>query len=119
LQHQTLVVFPGVPAELKAIFDSSFQPTLSELLGESAFIEKKIVTDCSDESILAPVIKYVTERADNVYVKTLVDHFGNDGQIKVLFSARRNSKEEARSSVDEAFAILEKALILLGIKIIG
>jgi len=65
-----LVCLPGVPAELKGIFDSSFQPLLQDLLGDRVLLERVLVTDCGDESDLAPVVDRVAAEHPQVYVKS-------------------------------------------------
>jgi nicotinamide-nucleotide amidase len=72
----TIICLPGVPADLKGIFTTSLQPMLKELFSESAFIERMVLVDCGDESVLAPIIKSVAESHPSVYVKSRAGGFG-------------------------------------------
>ncbi len=110
-----IVCLPGVPAELKGIFTTSLQPTLKELFGQSLFVEKMVVVDCGDESVLAPVLKEVAERHPAVYVKSRAKRFGPDVRLRVTLSLAGSGRGEVEAALDRAVADLRKSLAGLGI----
>lgn len=114
--RKTLIVcLPGVPAELKGIFTTSLQPSLKALFGESLFVEKIVVVDCGDESVLAPVLQEVAERHPAVYVKSRAEHFGPDVRLRVTLSLAGSDRKEVEAAVDRAMADLRQSLAGLGI----
>ncbi|MGB9300047.1 MAG: competence/damage-inducible protein A, partial [Anaerolineae bacterium] len=52
----TLVSLPGVPEELKGIYEETLQPVLKRIFGDSYYEERSIIALCGDESSLAPVL---------------------------------------------------------------
>jgi hypothetical protein len=70
LESSTIICLPGVPAELKGIVEGPLQPLLRRLFGERVFIERLVIVNCTDESILAPALRTVAERHPDVYVKS-------------------------------------------------
>ncbi|MCS7192390.1 MAG: competence/damage-inducible protein A, partial [Armatimonadetes bacterium] len=54
-----IVCLPGVPAELKGIFENSLPPFLERVLGKGYYAERVFEATCRDESVLAPLLKKV------------------------------------------------------------
>jgi molybdenum cofactor synthesis domain-containing protein len=65
-----LIILPGVPSEMKAIFDDSVAPLLVEEVGYLRFFEKTINVDGIMESSLAPLIDKVRVENPYVYIKS-------------------------------------------------
>ena len=83
---------PGVPKELKWIFQNEIQPLLSPDEG-GFFAEKIIVLPLRDESMLAPIIDEVMDEFEGIYIKSLVKPYGEEG-IRLWLSGRGENKEK-------------------------
>ncbi|RME44549.1 MAG: competence/damage-inducible protein A, partial [Chloroflexi bacterium] len=87
LDTTPMISLPGVPQELKGIWQGPLQPTLTELFGQGAYLERAVVTTCPDDSVLAPLLAEVVQRHPDVYIKSHVKAFGTARQeIRVTFS---------------------------------
>lgn len=106
----TVVSLPGVPAELKGIFESSLQPILDELFGGVFFAEKVILVDCGDESTLAPILKRVADDNPSVYIKSLAEHFGPERKLPVIFSIAGSDRAEVDANLGRALGEFKRAL---------
>lgn len=113
----TIICLPGVPAELKGIFTTSLQAALQELFGESVFVERMVLVDCGDESVLAPIIKSVAGGHPSVYVKSRAKRFGPDVKLRVTLSLAGRDRDEVDRTLGQAFHDLEQALATAGISI--
>ncbi len=101
----TVITLPGVPGELKGIWQGPLEETLDELFGEGAYLEKEVITNCPDDSILAPVLAEVTARHPDVYIKSHVQAFGEGGgraKIPVTFSMAGSTREEVEAGIEDA-----------------
>jgi nicotinamide-nucleotide amidase len=108
---------PGVPTELKGIFESSLQPVLQQIFGDSTFFEKLITVNCKDESVLAPLLKTVSDKYPEVYVKSRAKRFGPDVKFKVTLSMAGRSKLAVEQKIGEVLQDLMHVLSNVGIAI--
>lgn len=113
----TIVCLPGVPAELRGIFEGALQPVLQRLFGESAFLEKLVIVNCKDESILAPVLKAVAEKHPDVYLKSRAQRFGSDVKFRVTLATTGSSREIAEQRIAAAIGEFWHALNAIGVSI--
>ena len=105
-----IISLPGVPAELKGIFEGPLQPILKEIFGESVFIEKLLVIDCGDESLLAPMLKEIAEANLEVYVKSRAKTFGPRVRFRITLSMAGSDRGEVEGAINKALKDLERAL---------
>ncbi|MCS6839375.1 MAG: molybdopterin-binding protein [Roseiflexus sp.] len=112
-----IVCLPGVPAELKGIFEGALQPVLQRLFGDSVFLEKLATVNCKDESVLAPVLKAVAERHPDVYLKSRAQRFGADVRFRVTLSTTGPSRETAERRITAATEDFQRALSAIGVSI--
>ena len=91
-----VVVLPGVPSEMKAIWTGSVEPRL----GSPRVIELSGVIDCDDESVLAPSVTAVARRHAGVYVKTRAKDFGGSGVMVTAFGPA----DQAAAALDDLAA---------------
>jgi nicotinamide-nucleotide amidase len=112
-----IVCLPGVPAELKGIFENSLPPLLEQVLGKGFYYERTFEATCRDESVLAPLLKKVAEKHPSVYLKSKARTFGQEIRIRILFAASGSDKkavEQAiRNAIDDLLAELEPHGIVL------
>ncbi|GIW02390.1 molybdopterin-binding protein [Roseiflexus sp.] len=113
----TVVCLPGVPAELKGIFEGALQPVLQQLFGESAFLEKLAIVNCKDESVLAPVLQAISEKHPDVYLKSRAQRFGSDVKFRVTLSTTGSSREVAEQRIVAAEEDFQRALSAIGASI--
>jgi molybdenum cofactor synthesis domain-containing protein len=115
----TIVSLPGVPAELKGIFEETLPATLTEILGTGAYLQQVIIVDCGDESVLAPILSHVSNRRPQVYLKSHASAFGPEVKFRVTLSASGTSKSGVQESLAAARQDLEQGLNKAGISIEG
>jgi nicotinamide-nucleotide amidase len=112
-----IVCLPGVPAELKGIFENSLPPLLEQVLGKGFYYERTFEATCRDESVLAPLLKKVAEKHPSVYLKSKARTFGQEVRIRILFAASGSDKKDVeqaiRNAIDDLLAELEPHGIVL------
>ncbi len=106
-----IVCLPGVPAELKAIFEELLLPLLTSTFEGEAFLRVEVAVGTGDESEIAPILAAVASDHPEVYLKSLADRFGPDVRLKVLLSVAAGTPEAARERLDGALRHLESALV--------
>jgi nicotinamide-nucleotide amidase len=119
LTSSTIICLPGVPTELTGIFEGSLQPELQKIFGDSVYLEKLIIVDCKDESVLAPLLKLVADRHPSVYIKSRAKRFGPDVKFRVTLSFAGKTKVEVDNAISEAFNDVEQTLNEASISIVS
>ncbi len=104
----TIFCLPGVPAELKFIFQDSVIPWIEENVVQK-FHEQIVEFEMKDESVFAPAIDFVMKEIPSVYIKSLPKPYGTSKGIRVWISARGNDVSELKMLVEEAISSLEKS----------
>jgi nicotinamide-nucleotide amidase len=66
----TIIALPGVPSEMKAIFEESIAPMLKQAAGKVTFFETSLYVTGIGESAVAPLIDRVMQDNPYVYVKS-------------------------------------------------
>jgi nicotinamide-nucleotide amidase len=66
----TIINLPGVPSEMKAIFQASIEPIITEAVGNLQFYEKNLLVKEIIESALAPLIDRTMTQYPDVYIKS-------------------------------------------------
>lgn len=109
----TIICLPGVPGEMKAIWESSLPPVLEALFGESTFRERMVTAACGDESMLAPVLRAVTARHPAVYIKSRAKRLGVDMTFRITLSLSGSDpaaiEEALRTAAEDLTASLAEA----------
>jgi molybdenum cofactor synthesis domain-containing protein len=109
----TVISLPGVPAEMKAIFNYSIIPWIKPLLGSAFHAERTILVTGVAESRLAPVIVDAMTKIPGTWMKSCV--LGS-GKSEICISTTASTESEANRRVEEGFEIIvEKAKELGGI----
>jgi nicotinamide-nucleotide amidase len=106
-EDSTIFCLPGVPSELKFIFDDSIVPWLKERI-KRKFYEHVVEFGMHDESVFAPAIDTVMKRHPSVYVKSMPKTYGTSKSLRVWISMGSNNLEEAQRQVEETIVDLEK-----------
>ena len=107
-----LISLPGVPKELKAIFEKSVAEMIREKSGNLAFYESSMIVRGIVESALSPIIDRVMRSNPRVYVKSHPK--GGEGRtgalIELHFSSTEKNRGQAREQVIKAIIDMVKTL---------
>jgi nicotinamide-nucleotide amidase len=109
-KKSTLFCLPGVPTEMKAIFEEHLEESLKSMFGGRVFIERNITTNVSDESKLVPIIDSVMKEVDGLYLKSKPTHFGKDVQIGIRITASGEDQKVIEAKVERAIQEIEGQL---------
>lgn len=112
-----LIALPGVPSEMKAIFEDSVAPLLRKEAGEAAFFETSIHAEGIMESALAPLIDHVMHDNPYVYVKSHPKGEEKKPRIEVHFSTTAKNSKTARNRLGKAIIQLSELVQKSGGKI--
>jgi len=120
LEHEgsVIVSLPGVPEELKGIFEQTLPPMLRQWFGEAFYQERTVVLACGDESVLAPVVNTVADAHSEVYVKSRAKVYGPEVRLRVTLSARGQTEDEVLGALDATWQDLERRLAAAGIAVL-
>ncbi|MFP3951438.1 MAG: nicotinamide mononucleotide deamidase-related protein [Candidatus Bathyarchaeia archaeon] len=102
-----IVILPGVPAEMKAIFDESVAPLIRER-GEKRFYEREIHVDGIMESTIAPLIDEVMRESPGVYIKSHPKGEERKPHLDIHFSTNADNEEEAEKKLESAIKKLRE-----------
>jgi nicotinamide-nucleotide amidase len=114
-----IAALPGVPAEMKAIFEESLWPRVAARFNGQAYAERVIQTNCMDESIMAPAVDAVAARHPRVYVKSRAQVYGGGLADFITLSARAVTPSEALALLDDTEADLRTALQTVNVEILS
>lgn len=112
LDLKTVSIFslPGVPREMRSIFEEAMVEILRGILGKSVFLEKTITTPFADESQLGEILDRVMKEVPGVYLKSRPTHFGRDVHLEVRLSASGEEAEEVEAEIDRAIKSIRKRI---------
>jgi len=113
----TIVALPGVPSEMKAIFDGSVTSFLKQVAGDVTFFETSIETTGVIESEMAPLIDQVMHDNPYVYIKSHPKGAEKIPRIEFHFSTTAKNSSVARKRVSKAFIQLSELIQEKGGKI--
>jgi nicotinamide-nucleotide amidase len=107
-----LVVLPGVPKEMEAIFEASVAPLLRQAAGDVGFYELSIYADNIMESVLAPLIDSVMRNNPFVYIKSHPKGRENKPHMELHLSTTgkpsKNPQERLSKAALELSGLIEK-----------
>jgi molybdenum cofactor synthesis domain-containing protein len=118
-ESTTILCLPGVPSELRAIFEGPAAPILAERLAGNHYEEWVIVLRGIGESTLAPLLRRVVTAHPEVYVKSRAQDYDPDLGIKLLvtFSTTGSEQEEVEAALQATLADLTSVLDEVGITV--
>ena len=115
--NSSLISLPGVPEELKGIYDGTLQPTLKKIFGDSFYEERAVIAHCGDESTLAPILSEVVAAHPEVYIKSRARRYGPEVEILITLSSAGDGRERVEGNLDGALQDLTTALAEAGFDI--
>lgn len=106
-----IIALPGVPAELKAIYETEVEPILLKKHSRS-YSEVVIEREVKDESMIAPLIDQLMVLFPNLWVKSLPPAYGTSNKIRFWFSLSSNKEESEtlRKTIDRAIDTFDELL---------
>jgi nicotinamide-nucleotide amidase len=117
INGSTLISLPGVPEELKGIYEDSLEPTLRRIFGDSFYHETSVITVCSDESSLAPILEEVVRAHPAVYIKSRARRLGAGVKLLITLSSAGDGRKEVEGRINRALGHLITALTEAGFEV--
>jgi len=102
----TVISLPGVPSEMKAIFDESILPILKKAAGDLAYFEASVDVTGVVESEMAPAIDQVMHNNPRVYIKSHPQEAERVPRIEFHLSTTAKDSMTARNHVSKALSQL-------------
>ena len=104
--RKILVLLPGVPTELKQIFDAEVRPRLSAVLPRrhiaTRMLRMALIPESTVDARTAPIYKKFTD------IETTI--LAGSGEIQLHFSTTKPTQEEAQQRVDELAELIEREM---------
>jgi len=97
-----MVMLPGVPEEMKSIFDESVAPMIREMAGNLTFYEVSLEVRKLPESELAPLIDVVMHDNPYVYIKSHPKAAEKIPHLELHFSTTSEDSKVARQRIGRA-----------------
>jgi nicotinamide-nucleotide amidase len=113
--QSAIISLPGVPKELKGIFNSSLQPFLQETFRGGSAVMHTITVRCNDESVLEPVLSRVAPAHPDVYIKSLATMPGETPELDITLTAVGSDRSSLDSLIGSALQDLKDGFASLGI----
>jgi len=109
-EGKTIISLPGVPSEMKAIFEETVLPILKRAAGHLTFFEASIQVAGVMESELAPIIDKVMHDNPYVYIKSHPKGTERTPRIEFHLSTTAENPDLARERVRRALANLRELI---------
>ncbi len=113
----TLIALPGVPAEMKAIFDGSVAPLFKQAAGGLTYFETSLDVLGVLESQIAPLIDRVMRDNPYVYVKSHPKSAENIPRIELHLSTSAEDAEAGRDCLAKAVVQVSALIEVKGGKV--
>jgi len=97
-----MVMLPGVPEEMKSIFDESVVPMMRKIAGNLTFYEVSLDVKNLPESELAPILDIVMHDNPYVYIKSHPKTSEKTSQLELHFSTTCEDSNTARQRIGRA-----------------
>ena len=101
----TIFCLPGVPKEMKSIFESSVRHWF-EIKSKTKYYERIVEFPEKDESVFAPYIDRAMSNFPQVYIKSMPKTYGSSNVLRVWVSARGDNLTELQDLVESAIELL-------------
>ncbi len=106
-EGKTIFCLPGVPSELKDIWQRGVKPWLGENI-KGAYYEEVREFEVVDESVFAPYIEEAMLSNPGVWIKSMPKRYGTTRIMRVWISARGKEQAEVMQKVTIAITSLER-----------
>jgi nicotinamide-nucleotide amidase len=109
-KNVTIISFPGVPSEMKGIFDDSVAPMIKQSSHGMNFFETSIISKNVMESEMAPIIDVVMTDNPRVYIKSHPKGTETAPFIEFHLSTTDKDTSVAKNRVNKALDQLKEAI---------
>lgn len=109
VEGKTVFCLPGVPQELKFIWNQSIEPWLLERLPEN-YSDTLVEFPLRDETVFALHSNKVMDDVSNTWIKSMPKQYGTTNVLRVWISSRAEDSITAERNVQRALKALEKSL---------
>jgi molybdenum cofactor synthesis domain-containing protein len=103
---------PGVPKEMKAIFDEFVLPEIASKNNLNKFYQAEFSIQGIGESKLAPITSALIKEFPDIYIKSHPNH------PLIIFHITAFGNVETANRLEQVVKILQKELILIGAKLV-
>ena len=117
-EQTILIALPGVPLEMKTIFNDAIAPLLKQNSGRSFFYEKSVYVDGVMESSLAPLIDEVMRVNPSIYVKSHPKGREDNSHLEIHLSTTSDDDKRAEEKLRRAVMYLSRLVGDIGGKFI-
>ncbi len=105
-----IICLPGVPAEMKGIFEGSVKKILRKLLKGSHRWQGRIRSGVGDESEMAGAIESLVKKHKGVHIKSHPETFGRETSLEIEITVEGETGSEARRIGERVERELRKLL---------
>lgn len=116
-EGKTLIALPGVPSEMKAIFEESVVPLLKKVAGRATFFETSLDVREIVESEMAPLIDRVMHDNPYVYIKSHPKGAERVPRLELHLSTTAEDSSEAKRRIGKAIIQISELIREKGGKI--
>jgi nicotinamide-nucleotide amidase len=110
----TIICLPGIPKELRGIFNSSLQPFLQGTFRGGISAMRTMTVCCNDESVLEPVLSTVVPAHPAVYIKLLATMPGETPELDITLTAVGSDGSSLDALIESAMQDLKEGFASLG-----
>lgn len=110
LEDTVLIALPGVPHEMKAIFQETVATLLQQSSCGNIFFEESIYVNGIMESVLAPLIDDAMRENPDIYIKSHPKGEEKKPHIEIHFSTTAINKRETQERLHKAVTHLSEAI---------
>ncbi|MDF1539974.1 MAG: molybdopterin-binding protein, partial [Candidatus Thorarchaeota archaeon] len=103
----TIFCLPGVPSELKDIWETGVRPWIARNL-VGAYYEEIVEFEVIDESVFAPFIEKAMMHNPGVWIKSMPKRYGTTRIMRVWVSSRGKKIGDVKQKVTIAIRTLER-----------
>ena len=109
----TVIALPGVPAEMRAVFEAATSHVRARLGASSCVAEREIASGLGDESLMAAALERVAAAVPGVHLKSLATTFSPTCDLRIRLTATGGDQAEADARLTQAVEHLAEELARL------
>jgi len=113
-----IICLPGVPAELKSIFNQSIVDIIKNMVGDIEIAEARFKVGEFIESEMAPLVDKVTKTYPSVYIKSHPLGWEDTARVEFHLTSKGEKIEHVKENIEKATVMLKKLVVSGGGKII-
>lgn len=96
VEATAVICVPGVPSELKAIFEQTLQEFFDQIFGDGGALSRSVTLRCNDESLLEPLLSRVGKNYPDIYTKSLATTIGESPEMDIIMTLAGIGEKQQR-----------------------